>query len=201
MIIVPLYIQARLKRLGKCSNVCPIVLMWFNMILSLERDIFKSPINFTFPRFTIVVVLGNEVLCMIGMTARLQKNLANLFLWIYFLARIYFQYNQWDNDMFIVIVFHMICSDQIVRTIHFYLDLFKKQHEQKCNLMHQSFLHTLKIVPSGVLIINNKSQKINFVNPVLLEILGFKNEDQLPFFSDLNCLAENLKEIKEVSNY
>jgi len=90
IIIVPLYIQARLKRLGKCSNVCPIVLMCFNMILSLERDIFKSPIHFTFPRFTIVVVLGNEVLCMIGMTARLQKNLANLFLWIYFLARIYF---------------------------------------------------------------------------------------------------------------
>jgi hypothetical protein len=50
IILVPLYIQARLKRLGKCSNVCPIVLMCFNMILSLERDILKSPHNFAFPR-------------------------------------------------------------------------------------------------------------------------------------------------------
>lgn len=90
IVLVPLYIQARLKRLGKCSNVCPIVLMCFNMILSLERDIMKSPLHFSFPRFTIGVVLGNEVLTMIGMTARLQKNLANLFIWIYFKARLYF---------------------------------------------------------------------------------------------------------------
>ena len=43
--------------------------------------------------------------------------------------------------------------------------------------MHESFIHTLNIVPSGVLIINNKSEKVNFANPVLHEILAFKNEN------------------------
>lgn len=42
--------------------------------------------------------------------------------------------------------------------------------------MYESFLQTLKIVPSGVLIINNETGEVNFANTALREILSFNND-------------------------
>lgn len=85
--------------------------MSVNTVFTLERDIVKSPNILIFPRFTIGVVLGNELFAMIGMTPRVPKIICNFFLWVYYVGRLYFQYSLWDTDLFLVVVFHMICSD------------------------------------------------------------------------------------------
>lgn len=67
----------------------PLILMSFNFVLALERDISLSPVKFIFPRSIIGVVMSNEVFNMIGMSARRDKNIVNAILWIYFLTRLY----------------------------------------------------------------------------------------------------------------
>jgi len=45
------------------------------------------------------------------------------------------------------------------------------QHERQKKLMQENFLDTLKIVPSGVIIINNKDDSIKFANKESLSLL------------------------------
>jgi len=58
----------------------------------------------------------------------------------------------------------MVSSDFITKTIHFYFNMILTQHERQKKLMQENFLDTLKIVPSGVIIIKNNDNSIKFAN-------------------------------------
>lgn len=72
--------------------------------------------------------MSNEVFNMIGMSARKDKNVVNGLLWIYFMVRLYQKYGKinsalkfyiayFDNDAITAAIFHMVCSDQIAKTL------------------------------------------------------------------------------------
>jgi hypothetical protein len=50
MILTSVIVQIKIAREGKCSDIVPLMLMTFNTVMTLERDIVKSPNVLIFPR-------------------------------------------------------------------------------------------------------------------------------------------------------
>ncbi len=50
MILTSVITQIKIAKEGKCSDFVPLMLMTFNHVMTLERDIVKSPDVLIFPR-------------------------------------------------------------------------------------------------------------------------------------------------------
>ena len=153
---VNLTVQYCMNRDPNWLPYLPIILSTIILAVTMENEFeLLKDYKYKMPTTVLINLHFVEIFHIIAMSTRKGKIISNSFQWLYIFCRLYIQYRFLDKYLVAFAFFHIAASDQITAIIQNYVKITHELYLQKQKSMNESFISTLKMIPSGVILYHN----------------------------------------------